>query len=136
MRRVFVDAGHLIALLHPRDTLHMAAKTLAQELDAAALVTTEMVLVEVLNYFASHRETLRRIATEYVHRIRASPRVTVHPQTSLQFEQALQRYAERSDKSWSLTDCASFLLLKSEGIREAAAHDQHFEQAGFVALLR
>ena len=53
-----------------------------------------------------------------------------------QFRAALTFYRERPDKSWSLVDCASFLIMNEKGIREALAHDHHFEQAGYVALLR
>jgi predicted nucleic acid-binding protein len=41
-----------------------------------------------------------------------------------------------ADKSWSLTDCASFLIMEAMGIREALTYDNHFLQAGFTALLR
>jgi predicted nucleic acid-binding protein len=41
-----------------------------------------------------------------------------------------------ADKEWSLTDCASFEIMRERGLTEALAHDQHFVQAGFVALLR
>ena len=58
------------------------------------------------------------------------------PQTSDQFERALSRYEERIDKDWSLTDCASFLIMEAEGMGAALTHDQHFAQAGFQALLR
>jgi predicted nucleic acid-binding protein len=46
------------------------------------------------------------------------------------------RYQTRPDKSWSLTDCSSFLIMESEGIEAALTYDRHFEQAGFQALLR
>ena len=58
------------------------------------------------------------------------------PQTSAQFDAAVDRYASRLDKNWSLTDCASFILMEEMDITEALAHDRDFEQAGFVALLR
>ncbi|EKE25438.1 MAG: hypothetical protein ACD_5C00161G0004, partial [uncultured bacterium] len=45
-------------------------------------------------------------------------------------------YKRMADKDWSLTDCASFEIMKARGITEALAHDHHFEQAGFTALLR
>jgi hypothetical protein len=37
---------------------------------------------------------------------------------------------------WGLVDCVSFVIMRSLGIREAFTADRHFEQAGFVALLR
>jgi predicted nucleic acid-binding protein len=45
-------------------------------------------------------------------------------------------YRRRPDKAWSLTDCISFVVMQREGITEALTGDQHFEQAGFVALLK
>lgn len=60
----------------------------------------------------------------------------IQPQTHEQFSMALGLYEQRADKKWSLTDCASFLAMQEEGITDALAHDDHFQQAGFTALLR
>jgi len=35
-----------------------------------------------------------------------------------------------------LTDCISFVVMEESGITEALTGDHHFEQAGFVTLLR
>ena len=40
------------------------------------------------------------------------------------------------DKGWSLGDCVSFVVMEHRSITEALAHDLHFVQAGFRALLR
>jgi len=48
----------------------------------------------------------------------------------------IEHCLERPDQSWSLTDCASCLIMREQGIQEALAHDKHFEQMGFKALLR
>jgi predicted nucleic acid-binding protein len=37
---------------------------------------------------------------------------------------------------WSLTDCASFVIMDQRQIAEALTHDRHFEQRGYRALLR
>ena len=73
---------------------------------------------------------------DVVRKIAANPNVEVVAQTSIQFREAFDLYASRPDKEWSLTDCASFNLMRERGVSEALAHDHHFEQAGFVALLR
>jgi hypothetical protein len=49
---------------------------------------------------------------------------------------ALTLYAQRPDKEWGLTDCASFLIMQERGITEALVYDDHFHQAGFIPLLR
>lgn len=95
-----------------------------------------MVFTEWLNDFAGRGEPLRMAATSFIERLRTDPRVYVAPQTSVQFEEALCLYTDRSDKTWSHTDCASFSLMVHFGISAALAYDRHFEQAGFIALLR
>lgn len=40
------------------------------------------------------------------------------------------------DKSYSFTDCTSFVLTKELGLREVLTADHHFRQAGFVPLLK
>jgi predicted nucleic acid-binding protein len=42
----------------------------------------------------------------------------------------------RPDKAWSLVDCTSFMVMQQLGLQEALTTDQHFEQAGFLRLLK
>jgi uncharacterized protein len=55
---------------------------------------------------------------------------------SLQFRGALSLYEQRDDKRWSLTDCASFQIMRRDRMTQALTYDHHFEQTGFQALLR
>jgi predicted nucleic acid-binding protein len=50
-------------------------------------------------------------------------------------EHALDFLDQRLDKSYSLCDAVSFLLMRRSGIREALTTDRHFEQEGFVRML-
>lgn len=135
MRRVFADTGYWIAVLDPKDELHDRAREVSQHLGHAKLITTEMVLTELLNFFAD-RPDRKEVITAAVHAVLQDSNTEVVPQTSLQFRDAFSRYKSRTDKEWSLTDCASFLVMEQKAIHEALAHDHHFEQAGFQALLR
>ncbi len=136
MPTVFADAGHWIALLYPRDQLHEQAKMLAERHISDSIVTTEMALVEALNHLSGRGQTFRLLAVQMVRELENNPNVEVVSQTRAQFQAAVARYASRPDQTWGLTDCASFLVMEEYGITEALAHDQDFEQAGFVALLR
>ena len=134
MKVVFVDTGFWIARFKPNDPLHALATEVAASLGAVRLLTSEMILSEFLA--ALSPAALRSSAVAAAQRILGNPNVEVVPQTSIQFREALDLYASRPDKAWSLTDCASFRLMGERGISEALSHDHHFEQAGFKALLR
>lgn len=136
MSVVFADSGYWIALLYSRDQLHERATTVAAGLESVAFVTTQMALTEALNHLAGRGERLRRLATQMVRELEARSDVQVIPQTDTQFRAAVDRYASRADQSWSLTDCASFLVMEERNITDALAFDRDFEQAGFRALLR
>ena len=52
------------------------------------------------------------------------------------YDQGFALFSARLDKEWSMTDCISFAVMQREGLNEALTADHHFEQAGFVALLK
>lgn len=136
MRTIYVDTGYWIARLNPRDELHERALAISRGLGQFRLVTSEMVLVELLNDFAGRGNTFRALAVALVEQLRANPNVSIVAQTSVQFRESVAFYRERPDQSWSLTDCASYLIMTEKGLQEALAHDKHFAQMGFKALLR
>jgi predicted nucleic acid-binding protein len=136
MRVVFADTSYWIALLNPRDLLHAKAVALSAQMSASRIVTSEMVLAELLNGFSDTGARPRSFVSRTVEALRVSRSVVVFPQTTEQFGRALERYEQSADKSWSLTDCASFQIMESEHIRAALTHDRHFAQAGYETLLR
>ena len=50
-------------------------------------------------------------------------------------DRALLLVDARRDKSYSLCDAVSFVLMKERGILDALTTDHHFEQEGFQSLL-
>jgi predicted nucleic acid-binding protein len=129
---VFADTFFYLALLDGGESSHQRA--LAESIVPRQIVTTEFILLELGNACAraeDHADFLALVAG-----MRASPRVKIVPLASELFNRGLTRMRERSDKDWSLTDCISFVVMEDEGIHEALTGDQHFEQAGFKALLK
>ncbi len=49
---------------------------------------------------------------------------------------AVELLKNRKDKSYSLCDAVSFLVMRERGIADALTTDKHFEQEGFVRLLK
>ena len=136
MPPVFADAGYWIALWDPEDSLHEHAAAIAADVGSDPIVTTQLVLIEALNYMSGRGEFRRRLAARMVNELEEDPGVEVVHHSPAEFRAALERYVSRSDQTWGLTDCVSFLVMEERRITEALAYDRDFEQAGYVALLR
>ncbi|MGL4514783.1 MAG: type II toxin-antitoxin system VapC family toxin [Lacipirellulaceae bacterium] len=133
MSTVFADTGFFVALVNPRDALHASALRFAGD-TTRDLLTTELVVVELGNFL--RRPSQRTLFLEVERELRIDPSCEVRPGTESLIQRAIELFAERPDKQWSLTDCASFIVMQDHGVTEALTGDHHFEQAGFVALLR
>lgn len=66
----------------------------------------------------------------------ANPNARIEPCSDQLLQEGIDLYDQRPDKDWSLTDCISFVVMRKQSITEALTGDHHFEQAGFVALLK
>jgi predicted nucleic acid-binding protein len=134
--RLLLDTSFLIALVVSTDNLHARAVALAKDVKAASaqLVTTRAVLLELGNSLA--RQKHRSAGVALLRRIERDSAVRVEALTEERYAQALALYCSRPDKEWGLVDCLSFSLMRELGISKALTADEHFEQAGFTALLR
>jgi predicted nucleic acid-binding protein len=45
-------------------------------------------------------------------------------------------FKKYSDKEFSFVDCVSFVVMKEQKIKRTYGCDKHFEQMGFVNLLK
>jgi predicted nucleic acid-binding protein len=96
-------------------------------------VTTEAVLWEWLNGLSN--ASTRRVAAEGYRRAHADTRIELVPFEPELIDSAVQLYRARPDKSWSLTDCLSFVVMERRQLKEALTTDRHFEQAGMRAMM-
>jgi hypothetical protein len=133
MKPVFADTGFFLALINPRDQYHRSAAELNSTL-SVPLITIAWVLLEFANAISASRarERFERV----LFRLRSERDAKIVPPDLDLFDKGCELYISRSDKEWSLTDCASFVVMEREGLTDALTADRHFEQAGFRALLR
>ncbi len=129
----FADTSFYVALFNPRDEAHAEARRYATQADLS-VVTTAWVLTELANYLADTPN--RGLFASFVRDLRRKPQVTIVPPDNDLFDEGIRLYDEREDKTWSLTDCMSILVMQRYGLRDALTTDHHFEQAGFGALLK
>ncbi len=100
------------------------------------VVTTNYVLAELVALLTSPLRLPRASLVAFLDDLKNSPYIAVvHIDAALDAE-AWQLLKSRQDKEWSLVDCASFVLMARRGITEALTTDHHFEQAGYVRLLK
>jgi predicted nucleic acid-binding protein len=134
MRMVFADTWYLLALVNPADQGHQNAVTYTKSF-AGKIVTTAFVLVEFADALAgSAQGRAEFVAT--LEDLRSDPLVKIISGDDALLDEAIQLYARRLDKQWSLTDCISFVVMRHENISEALTRDRHFEQAGFLAVFQ
>jgi predicted nucleic acid-binding protein len=129
----FLDTVHILALVNPADQWHARAVAWSAAI-SGSILTTGAVLVEVAD--ALCRRDRRRRAAAIIEDLRKDPVVRCVPVDDPLLERGLAFYQSRGDKDWSLTDCISFVVMADGGIRDALTADEHFQQAGFRALLR
>ena len=132
---IFVDAGYVIALASSRDSLHNRAMAWVAAIRGERLLITEYVVLEVLDRLASPPPDRRR-AEVFADEARGGAPYEFVPASPALLDAGLDLYRRHRDKAWGLTDCTSFALMRQRGVTRALAHDHHFEQAGFEALMR
>jgi predicted nucleic acid-binding protein len=132
MMTYFADTWFWIALISKRDNDHVRAKRIQTAVRNSLIVTSEMVLAELLNFFAQYNYFWRSQCCKYVNHLIANEFVQVIPQSSEIFSSALSLYCSRPDQGWSLTDCSSIVIMNNRSITYALTNDQHFAQAGLI----
>ena len=133
MTPYFADTFYFLALVNPRDESHDKVSKLNASL-RRPLLTTAWVLTEVGDALA--RTPNRALFSRLLAKLQTNPRAVILPPTVELFQEGVNLYGQRSDKDWSLTDCISFVAMRAQGLTDALTADHHFEQAGFVALLK
>jgi predicted nucleic acid-binding protein len=130
---VFADTFYWVALANRNDASHRDAIEFARR-SSSQVLTTEWVLTEVADALASarHRHLVQQLRALW----RTDKSLTIAEASHGVFERGLDLFVNRPDKEWSLTDCISFVVMQDYGLTEALTADHHFEQAGFVRLLK
>jgi predicted nucleic acid-binding protein len=133
MNVVFADTHYFIALVNHADSAHQRAVEFSKS-NAIRLITTGWVITELANSLKSpkNRPLFARIWAS----VRAEPQIRYIEPSQALLDQGIDLFNQRPDKSWSLVDCISFVVMQSESIADALTGDHHFEQAGFIALLK
>jgi len=116
MKQIFADTFYWVALINPQDNWHQRAREVTSSLKNVKLVTTDEVLVELLNFMSVRGANRKRRTVEFIDDLLQNPRLQVIPQNRESFLQGFELYRRRLKISQVLT------------------HDNHFQQEGFIIL--
>jgi predicted nucleic acid-binding protein len=134
MKALFADTAGWMACADSSDRAHKAAvKSRDTWLEVGGiLVTTDYIIDETLTLI---RMRLGLDAAEaWWEQLEGSTRVRWELVGVERFEKARRAFFQFRDKDYSLTDCASFVVMKELKLRQALTTDHHFVQMGFEVL--
>ena len=129
---MLLDTSGLLCLHHRAETQH--AQAIAAYRAVRARLTHNYVLAEFVAV-ANARQLPRSAVLEFLADLLENPEIeTVWVSESLHRE-AMALLAARPDKTCSLCDTVSIILMRRRNIDDALTTDRHFEQEGFRRLL-
>jgi predicted nucleic acid-binding protein len=130
---VLLDTSGLLCYVHRDEPQH--EKTV-QLVDGAGsrLLTHSHVLAELIA-LALVRRLPRTKVLEFVVDLVDNPDIEIVWVDESLHREAMQLLVNRQDKTYSLCDAVSFVLMRQRGISDALTTDRHFEQEGFIRLL-
>ena len=135
---IFVDTAGWASFLVEYEPFHELARTVLRSVRRTGrpAVTTNYVLAELGALLMSPLRTAHSVRMEFLDSIRRAPWIEVVYIDKGLDSRSWALMAHHKDKDFSLVDCSSFVLMKELGISAALTTDHHFEQAGFVCLLK
>ncbi|MEH1913001.1 type II toxin-antitoxin system VapC family toxin [Nostoc sp.] len=130
----FLDTSYILALEIKNEDAHQKVlqswATLIKS--KPVLMTTTYIFDEVVTFFNSRN--LHYKAVEVGNRLLESPDIELIEIDRTLFNQGWEYFQKHKDKSYSLTDCLSFIVMQQREIVTALTLDNHFYQAGFQIL--
>jgi uncharacterized protein len=136
VRIVFIDTSGFYALLVENDGNHVRALELftVAEREKWRLVTTNMVVVEAHALFLHRSRRGRETALKFLDAVVGDTYDVVRVRKDDEAK-AIGLVIAHHDKTYSLCDALSFVVMERLRIREAIAFDQDFRSYGRFAIL-
>jgi predicted nucleic acid-binding protein len=125
---VFLDASFWIAYRDERQDLHAQARRILSEIFRRRLhfVTTLPILCEIQAHFSRNEKRKAVILRDFD----ANPLVQIEAITHADQQDAFELLRQHADKTYSLCDAISFVVIQRLGLKRALSFDDHFRQFG------
>ena len=130
---MLLDSSCLLILHQSQNVLHAQA---VEYFGVARRRVIHNYLVAEFVALIHARKIPREEGLRYAHDLVKDPTVEAFWVTKELHDAGMDLLSRRLDKTYSLCDAISFVLMRAHGITEALTTDHHFEQEGFTRLLR
>ncbi|MBE9099576.1 type II toxin-antitoxin system VapC family toxin [Vacuolonema iberomarrocanum] len=130
---MLLDTSGLLCYIHRDERQHDQAVRLVHDA-GNRLLTHSHVLAELVA-LALVRRFPRSQVLAFVMDLVDNPDIEMIWVDEQLHRKAMQLLVDRKDKTYSLCDAVSFVLMRQRGVSEALTTDRHFEQEGFARLL-
>lgn len=131
---MLLDTSGLFCFLHRNEPHHIKAVQFLNNTSSRRIthnyVLAELVALGLIRGFSREQLLL------YVFDLLEEPNIEIIWIDSFLNREAMELLLARKDKTYSLCDSVSFVLMQRYGITEALTTDRHFEQEGFIRLLK
>ena len=129
---MLLDTSGILCYFDEGDARHDEAAVLVDS--EPPMLTHNYVLAEFTPLCQTRRLNRKR-ALAFISRLMDNEALEIVWVDSSLHRTALSFLRARPDKTYSLCDAVSFILMRDRGITEALTTDTHFDQEGFVRLL-
>ena len=130
---MLLDTSGLLCYLHWDELQHDKAVLLIHDA-SDRLLTHSHVLAELVALALVRRFPRPQVLAFVVDLVDNPDIETIWVDEQLQ-RKAMELLVAREDKTYSLCDAISFVLMRQRGMTDALTTDRHFEQESFVRLL-
>ncbi|HEY1662423.1 MAG TPA: hypothetical protein VGI03_08395 [Verrucomicrobiae bacterium] len=126
--RAFLDASFWIVYRDEKDANHSTARRVMSDLfrQRTHFVTTLPVACEIHAYFARERQARDQVLNDLF----GNPVLTVENISHQDQKAAREILQIHHDKTYSLCDALSFIVMRRLNLKRVVAFDQHFRQFG------
>lgn len=131
---MLIDTSGFFSLQDKSATVHQIA--IAKYQSAQLRITTNYILAECVALHGSRKKIPREISLRFSEEVLTDSGLEIVYIDEDLHRKAVQLLKARRDKGYSLCDATSFVLMRERKITEALTTDKHFEQEGFIRLLK
>lgn len=130
---MLLDTSGLFSLYSEEDKFNAAAREFYT--NARIRITTNYVLAEYVA-LALIRGLPRKSVLDFSKEILSDDSVEIIWVSESLHLKAVHLLAERTDKTYSLCDAVSFIVMRDRRIDSSLTTDKHFDQESFIRLLK